>query len=132
MVCCGLATLDLAYVVARPPLVDEKVVARELRVDAGGPALNAARTVVALGGRATAEGFRIVGKVSDGLDGSLQNVVVFSRQAECGDDGGGSAVDVRIEGAQRFGKRLVGGQNGGSRELGGRFGLRYLHGESFD
>jgi len=53
VVCCGLATLDLAYVVARPPLVDEKVVARELRVDAGGPALNAARTVVALGGRAT-------------------------------------------------------------------------------
>ena len=86
----------------------------------------------ALGGRVTVEGFRIVGKVSDGLDGSLQNVVVFSRQAECGDDGGGSAVDVRIEGAQRFGKRLVGGQNGGSRELGGRFGLRYLHGESFD
>ena len=86
----------------------------------------------ALGGRVTVEGFRIVGKVSDGLDGSLQNVVVFSRQAECGDDGSGSAVDVRIEGAQRFGKRLVGGQNGGSRELGGRFGLRYLHGESFD
>lgn len=53
VVCCGLATLDLLYRVPAPPRPDEKVVADGLTVDAGGPALNAARTVVALGGRAT-------------------------------------------------------------------------------
>ncbi len=53
VVCCGLATLDLIYEVEAPPGRDTKVVADGVRVDAGGPALNAARTVAALGGRVT-------------------------------------------------------------------------------
>lgn len=45
----GLATLDVVQVVERLPGSDEKVVARSVQVDAGGPALNAARTAALLG-----------------------------------------------------------------------------------
>ncbi|TRW44894.1 PfkB family carbohydrate kinase [Georgenia yuyongxinii] len=48
VVCCGLTTLDLTQVVDRVPAADEKVVARSVTVDVGGPAANAARTVGAL------------------------------------------------------------------------------------
>ena len=53
MVCCGLTTLDLLYEVDAPPGPDQKVVARDMLLDVGGPAANAARVVAALGGRAT-------------------------------------------------------------------------------
>jgi sugar/nucleoside kinase (ribokinase family) len=49
----GLTTLDTVYGVDRPPLPDEKIVAREFFVGAGGPATNAAITFARLGGRAT-------------------------------------------------------------------------------
>lgn len=52
MVCCGLTTLDICYEVAAPPAADEKVVARAMRLDPGGPAANAARVIRVLGGRA--------------------------------------------------------------------------------
>ncbi|SFE73194.1 Sugar or nucleoside kinase, ribokinase family [Flavimobilis marinus] len=45
----GLATLDVVQVVERLPGPDEKLVARSVDVDAGGPALNAARTAALLG-----------------------------------------------------------------------------------
>lgn len=45
----GLATLDVVQTVERLPEPDEKLVARSVDVDAGGPALNAARTAALLG-----------------------------------------------------------------------------------
>ncbi len=53
VVCCGLTTLDLVYEVDSPPTADQKVVARDLLVDVGGPAANAARVAHALGCRVT-------------------------------------------------------------------------------
>ena len=46
---CGLATVDVVQTVERVPTPDEKVVALGTRVDAGGPALNAALTAALLG-----------------------------------------------------------------------------------
>lgn len=49
VLCCGLTTIDVTYRVTRAPGPDEKVVATSMRYDVGGPAANAARTVLALG-----------------------------------------------------------------------------------
>ena len=46
---CGLATVDVVSVVDRVPGPNEKVVARATRLEAGGPALNAALTAARLG-----------------------------------------------------------------------------------
>jgi sugar/nucleoside kinase (ribokinase family) len=46
---CGLATVDVVQTVQRVPSTDEKVVALATRVEAGGPALNAALTSAWLG-----------------------------------------------------------------------------------
>ncbi len=46
---CGLATVDVVQTVERVPTADEKVVALATRVEAGGPALNAATTSALLG-----------------------------------------------------------------------------------
>jgi sugar/nucleoside kinase (ribokinase family) len=46
---CGLTTLDVRQTVERVPGPDEKVVARDLAVEVGGPAANAATTCTALG-----------------------------------------------------------------------------------
>jgi sugar/nucleoside kinase (ribokinase family) len=46
---CGLATVDVVQVVDRMPGANEKVVALGTRVEAGGPALNAAVTAALLG-----------------------------------------------------------------------------------
>jgi sugar/nucleoside kinase (ribokinase family) len=46
---CGLTTLDVRQTVDRVPGPDEKVVARDLAVEVGGPAANAATTCTALG-----------------------------------------------------------------------------------
>jgi sugar/nucleoside kinase (ribokinase family) len=46
---CGLATVDVVQTVERVPGADEKVVALGTRVEAGGPALNAALTAALLG-----------------------------------------------------------------------------------
>ena len=46
---CGLATVDVVQTVERVPGADEKVVALDTRVEAGGPALNAAVTAALLG-----------------------------------------------------------------------------------
>ena len=46
---CGLATVDVVQTVERVPAPDEKVVALATRVEAGGPALNAATTAALLG-----------------------------------------------------------------------------------
>ena len=46
---CGLATVDVVQTVERLPAADEKVVALATRVEAGGPALNAAMTAALLG-----------------------------------------------------------------------------------
>ena len=49
----GLTTLDLVYRVAALPAANEKTVASDQALAAGGPAANAAVTFAALGGRAT-------------------------------------------------------------------------------
>ncbi|EIV95636.1 PfkB family carbohydrate kinase [Frankia sp. QA3] len=49
----GLTTLDTIYLVRRPPEPDEKIVAEDLVVAAGGPATGAAVAFAHLGGRAT-------------------------------------------------------------------------------
>ena len=46
---CGLATVDVVQTVERVPAPDQKVVALATRVEAGGPALNAATTSALLG-----------------------------------------------------------------------------------
>ncbi|NCT92166.1 carbohydrate kinase [Cellulomonas sp. APG4] len=61
VVCCGLTTLDVVQHVDHVPGPDEKVVARDLWVAAGGPAANAAVTAAALGARAT-----LVTRIGDG------------------------------------------------------------------
>ncbi|ABW15275.1 hypothetical protein Franean1_5931 [Parafrankia sp. EAN1pec] len=48
----GLTTLDSVYLVDRLPGADEKCVARDFAMNAGGPATNAAVTFAYLGGRA--------------------------------------------------------------------------------
>ncbi|EFC81711.1 PfkB family carbohydrate kinase [Parafrankia sp. EUN1f] len=47
----GLTTLDSVYLVDRLPAADEKCVARDFAMNAGGPATNAAVTFAYLGGR---------------------------------------------------------------------------------
>lgn len=49
---CGLAVLDVVQTVDHVPAADEKLVADDLLVAAGGPAANAAVTAAALGARA--------------------------------------------------------------------------------
>jgi sugar/nucleoside kinase (ribokinase family) len=49
---CGLATLDVVQTVDHVPGADEKLVATDLLVTAGGPAANGAATAAALGARA--------------------------------------------------------------------------------
>lgn len=53
IVCCGLTTLDLTQTVTAVPQPNEKIVASSSAMDVGGPAANAARTVSALGHRAS-------------------------------------------------------------------------------
>lgn len=50
---CGLTTIDIIYLVDYPPAIDEKIVALEQLVVAGGPATNAAVAFSALGGKST-------------------------------------------------------------------------------
>lgn len=49
----GLSTLDVIQLVERVPASDEKVIASDITLAAGGPASNAAVAFAALGGRAT-------------------------------------------------------------------------------
>lgn len=49
VVACGLATVDVVQTVERMPGANEKVVALDTRVEAGGPALNAVVTAALLG-----------------------------------------------------------------------------------
>lgn len=49
----GLMTLDCIYQAQRPPQANEKLVAQEVMMAAGGPATNAAVAFAALGGQAT-------------------------------------------------------------------------------
>lgn len=49
MLACGLATVDVVQILERMPGANEKVVALGTRVEAGGPALNAAVTAALLG-----------------------------------------------------------------------------------
>jgi len=52
VVCCGLVTVDIVHRLSRFPSANEKVVAQGSDMTFGGPAANAAATVVALGGSA--------------------------------------------------------------------------------
>jgi sugar/nucleoside kinase (ribokinase family) len=52
VVCCGLATVDIVHRLSTFPSSNEKVVAQESDMTFGGPAANAAATIVALGGSA--------------------------------------------------------------------------------
>ncbi len=63
---CGLAVLDVVQTVDHVPAPDEKLVADDLLVAAGGPAANAAVTAAALGVRA-----RLVTRVGDSSLGRL-------------------------------------------------------------
>ncbi|WP_162197263.1 PfkB family carbohydrate kinase [Demequina pelophila] len=53
VLCAGLATLDIIQLVERVPAANEKVVARNFVMAAGGPAANAAVAAAACGARAT-------------------------------------------------------------------------------
>ena len=66
VVACGLATLDVVQRVAAVPGPNDKIVARGLLVESGGPAANAAVTAVALGVEA-----RLVTRVGGGPLGRL-------------------------------------------------------------
>ncbi len=57
VLCVGLATYDLVYVVDRHPEADEKCFAAGLVTCGGGPAANAAVTVARLGGTAAFAGY---------------------------------------------------------------------------
>lgn len=62
----GLATLDVIQLVERVPGPDEKIVAHDVSVAAGGPAVNAAVVYSRLGGRTT-----LVTRIGDDSAGSL-------------------------------------------------------------
>ena len=49
---CGLAVVDVIQLVQAPPGPDDKIVALDQLIAAGGPATNAAVAFAALGGRA--------------------------------------------------------------------------------
>ena len=66
VVACGLATLDVVQRVAAVPGPNDKIVARGLLVESGGPAANAAVMAVALG-----VGARLVTRVGGGPLGRL-------------------------------------------------------------
>lgn len=74
---CGLATLDVVQTVDHVPAPDEKLVAGELLVSAGGPAANGAATAALLGVPA-----RLVTRIGGG---SLGSVVTADLRA-CGVD----------------------------------------------
>lgn len=98
---CGLATVDVVQVVGHVPASDEKVVALATRVEAGGPALNAAvtssllgmpcRLVTAVGGsplaavvRADCAGFgvELVDLAGDGFELPVATVLVTRATGE--------------------------------------------------
>lgn len=101
VVCCGLTTLDVTQTVDAVPRPDEKVVARSVRVDVGGPAANAARTAAALGAPTTlvtalgtgplaelaralltAAGVRVVDVATDDAGPALSTVLVTAGTGE--------------------------------------------------
>ncbi|NTW56410.1 MAG: sugar kinase [Chlorobiaceae bacterium] len=61
---CGLTTVDIIYLVDNPPAIDEKIVALDQLIVAGGPATNAAVAFSALGGKSTL--VSVVGKHPSG------------------------------------------------------------------
>ncbi|KAE8763958.1 PfkB family carbohydrate kinase [Georgenia thermotolerans] len=101
VVCCGLTTLDVTQVVDRLPAADEKLVARSLAVEVGGPAANAARTAAALGAdvilvtalgpgpvadlvraQLAAAGVRVVDVAADAAGPALSTVLVTAGTGE--------------------------------------------------
>lgn len=75
----GLATLDVVQVVERLPGPDEKIVARTVDVDAGGPALNAARTAAVLGCDVTLVSVVGSGAVGEAVRAALRDVQLDDR-----------------------------------------------------
>lgn len=73
----GLTTLDLIYLVERPPSENQKIVADRQEVAAGGPAANAAVTFAHLGGRA-----RLVTGVGSSLFGEAARSDLAARKVE--------------------------------------------------
>lgn len=113
VVCCGLSTLDLRYDVDAPPGPDRKVTARALAIDAGGPALNAARTVVALGGSATLVTAIGSGPVGDLVRAHLRGVAVVDLAPA------GWSAPVSTVMVDRAGRRAVVSTNAAGLDTGG-------------
>ncbi len=80
VVCLGLTSIDLTYVVDRVPRPDEKVTARASTLDVGGPAANAARVAAVLGGDV-----RLVTAMGDGSLASMAVGLLTRRGVEVRD-----------------------------------------------
>ena len=117
VVLCGLATLDLVQTVERLPAPDEKVVAQELHVAAGGPATNAAVTAAALGVRAV-----LVTRVGDGPLADAVLADLAQHEVEVRDlarPGWAPAVSTVLVTAGTGERAVVSVNATGSREAGG-------------
>lgn len=80
---CGVAVLDVQQTVDRLPGPDEKLVASDLLVGAGGPAANAAVTAAALG-----VGARLVTRIGDSALGTLIGADLATRGVDVVDRAG--------------------------------------------
>lgn len=91
---CGLAVVDVIQLVQAPPGPDDKIVALDQLIAAGGPATNAAVAFAALGGRATLAAPVGTGPLAElvraDLAGTGVELLDCSDCSDCSDRSGGS------------------------------------------
>ena len=85
---CGLAVVDVIQLVQAPPGPDDKIVALDQLIAAGGPATNAAVAFAALGGRATLAAPVGAGPLAELVRADLAGTGV--ELLDCSDRSGGS------------------------------------------
>lgn len=85
---CGLAVVDVIQLVQAPPGPDDKIVALDQLIAAGGPATNAAVAFAALGGRATLAAPVGTGPLAELVRADLAGTGV--ELLDCSDRSGGS------------------------------------------
>ena len=91
---CGLAVVDVIQLVQAPPGPDDKIVALDQLIAAGGPATNAAVAFAALGGRATLAAPIGAGPLAELVRADLAGTGV--ELLDCCSDGAGLAPGLSV------------------------------------
>lgn len=91
---CGLAVVDVIQLVQAPPGPDDKIVALDQLIAAGGPATNAAVAFAALGGRATLAAPIGAGPLAELVRADLAGTGV--ELLDCCSDGAGPAPGLSV------------------------------------